>query len=83
VSADETADALTLVKRRVAAPAINAFDCEVNETGVVVRTGDETAELVVDDRGVVRFESFDARSSRSYHWATRAVAAADAAVHGD
>lgn len=83
VSAAESAESVSVVQRRVAAPAIDAFDCEVDGTDVVVRAGGETAELVVDDRGVVRFESFDARSSRDYHWATRAVTAADAAVHGD
>lgn len=48
----------------------------------VAADGDRAALLVTDD-GVVRFTSTDDRSAHDLHWATRAVAAADAAVHDD
>ncbi|WP_227132273.1 hypothetical protein [Halorubellus salinus] len=50
-------------------------------TIVDVTAGGDREALLVDDDGVVRFSSTDARRAHDRDWATRAVAAADAAVH--
>ena len=63
-----------------------AGDTELPHDGtrtlVDVAADGERATVRVDDDGVVRFPSVDARRSHGREWATRAVVAADRAVHG-